>query len=87
MYWDVIKVDVAGDKTLCVTFKDGLQGKVRIDDSFFINMYEKLKDPAEFSKVMIIDDAVAWSEQLDLAPDAMYEGIKENGEHIVYRNL
>ena len=39
-----------------------------------------LRDPAAFALVRVEDGAVTWPGELDLAPDAMYDEIKANGE-------
>jgi hypothetical protein len=82
MYWDVIDVQVVGDRLLHVTFRDGSEGDVEFDESVLVNVLEKLRDPAEFSKVMLINNVVTWPGEIDIAPDAMYEGIKTSGHHV-----
>lgn len=82
MYWDVIDVKVVGDRLLHVTFRDGLEGTVKFDESVLSNALDKLRKPEEFSKVMLINHVVTWPDEIDIAPDAMYEGIKTSGHHV-----
>jgi Protein of unknown function (DUF2442) len=43
------------------------------------SVFEPLRDPAEFAKVGIVMGAVQWPGGVDLAPDAMYDAIRERG--------
>lgn len=85
MYWDVVDVKVKGDKLLHVAFSDGLEGDVEFNENFFYGIFEKFKSYEEFAKVMIIDGAIGWSEETDLAPDHMYQSIKSQGKHVVHK--
>ena len=40
-------------------------------------------DPDVFSQTFVLYGAVTWPGELDLAPDAMYDEIKANGEWIL----
>jgi hypothetical protein len=42
-----------------------------------------LQDPAVFGQLQVTDGFVTWPGELDLAPDAMYEAIKENGQWVL----
>ncbi|HEY8904975.1 MAG TPA: DUF2442 domain-containing protein [Rhodoferax sp.] len=46
-------------------------------------VFETLKDPVVLQQAHIEEGAVAWSGDLDLAPDAMYQAIKSNGEWVL----
>jgi len=39
-----------------------------------------MADPARFVEVYVEHGAVTWPGELDLAPDAMYQEIKNHGE-------
>lgn len=43
------------------------------------SVFEPLREPAGFAKVGIVMGAVAWPGGADLAPDAMYDAIRERG--------
>lgn len=83
MEWDVIEVRPELPLTLQVRFADGLSGKVRFEPESLTGVFEALKDQSLFSQVYIEHGAVAWPGDLDLAPDAMYDEIKTNGEWVL----
>ena len=79
MYWDVKTVIVQSKNEILVKFSDGLEGVVCLLPSHFTGVFEPLKDPEFFKKVDVVDGAVTWPGELDMAPDAMYHEIKKNG--------
>ncbi|WP_127471925.1 DUF2442 domain-containing protein [Thiomicrorhabdus aquaedulcis] len=83
MEWDVTEVSVKADNTLFVCFKDGVQGTVEFTNSFFYGVFERLRDPQEFRQVSVVEGVVTWPGELDLAPDAMHEEIKKNGNWVL----
>jgi hypothetical protein len=69
---------------LRVTFVDGTAGEVdmraflrspKVDGTVF----EPLRAPAVFAQAETILGAVQWPNGADLAPDAMYDAIRERG--------
>lgn len=78
-YWRVTEVRVVGDCAVFVRFKDGLEGVVRFLPGFFRGVFSHLSDPAKFRQVTVVGGAVTWPGELDLAPDAMHEEIKQRG--------
>ncbi|MBD3777546.1 MAG: DUF2442 domain-containing protein [Campylobacterales bacterium] len=85
MEWDVTEVNIKTDNTLFVRFRDGVQGTVEFTNSFFYGVFERLKDPAEFRRVKIVDGVLTWPGQLDLAPDAMHDAIQKNGTWVLQK--
>ena len=81
--WRVAQVEVVDNLTLKVRFLDGLSGVVRFDPSFLYGVFEVLKDPSLFSQAYVEHGVVTWPGDLDLAPDAMYDEIKKNGEWVL----
>lgn len=79
MYWDVVEVKAVNDLGLFVRFADGLAGEIRFAPSHLTGVFAALKDPVFFKQVYLDHGAVAWPGQIDLAPDAMYQGIKAKG--------
>jgi hypothetical protein len=73
---------------LRVTFVDGTSGEVEMD-AFLRNaaldgtVFEPLRDPAVFAQARIELGAVQWPNGADLAPDAMYDAIREQGVWIL----
>ncbi|MHB1301403.1 MAG: DUF2442 domain-containing protein [Burkholderiales bacterium] len=78
-YWRVTEVSVVGDYAVRVRFTDGLEGVVRFLPGFFRGVFEHLSDPAKFRQVTVAGGAVTWPGELDLAPDAMHEEIRQRG--------
>ena len=81
--WRVAKVMPRSQYCLDVTFIDGLCGKVDMFHLLFSDkagVFAKLQDIALFNQAFIEYGAVTWPGELDLAPDAMYENIKNHGK-------
>lgn len=83
MQWDVIDVRLEGDYAFRVRFKDGVEGMVKFMPSAFRGVFARLHNPAEFSRVSLVEGVVTWPGELDLAPDAMHEQIAQHGEWIL----
>lgn len=75
----VVAVSASKDLTLHVEFADGIQGEVRFLPSHLTGVFEPLKNPVLFAQVRIEHGAVTWPGELDLAPDAMYDAVKQRG--------
>jgi hypothetical protein len=79
---DIKSAAITGRWTLHVVFNDGVEGDVDLEA--FIHapdagVFEALRDPAAFAQVFLQWGALTWPGDLDLAPDAMHEAIKETG--------
>jgi hypothetical protein len=83
MEWDVIEARVLEPGRFCVKFADGLEGTVRFAPSAYRGVFAKLKDPEEFAKLRVEGYFVTWPGELDLAPDALYAGIRHSGEYLL----
>jgi hypothetical protein len=79
MPWDVVDLKIIAPFTLLVRFADGMAGEVRFETSHLTGVFSALKDFNFFKQAFIDRGAVAWPENIDLAPDAMYNEIKTNG--------
>jgi hypothetical protein len=82
--WRVVSVAALPDARLRVAFVDGTEGEVQM--KLFLaspraagTVFEALRDAAVFDQVRIVLGAVQWPNGADLAPDAMYDSIKEKG--------
>jgi hypothetical protein len=82
--WRIASATVLAPARLRIAFIDGTVGEV--DMSAFLRnprvegtVFEPLRDPAVFSQARVISGAVEWPNGADLAPDAMYDAILENG--------
>ena len=86
--WRVTAVAVIADARLSITFINGTTNDV--DLSAFLSdakingtVFEKLRDPATFSQVQVVLGVVQWPNGADLAPDTMYDAIRERGVWVV----
>jgi len=80
---DVVEARVTGDLEFTVRFADGLEGRVRLRPGFLYGVFEALKNPEIFEELTVSDGFVSWPGALDLAPDAMYEAIRREGEWVL----
>jgi hypothetical protein len=83
MHPDVVKVQVLRHLEISVTFADGLSGRVLMLPSHLYGVFKRLQDPDFFSRITVANGYVTWPGEIDLAPDAMYEAIKNHGEWIL----
>lgn len=81
--YDVVEVKTLDHLTLQVRFADGLRGRVRLMPSHLYGVFEPLKDPAVFAQARCDDGFVSWPGDIDLAPDAMHEAIRNDGEWVL----
>lgn len=86
--WRVLSATVLAPARLRIAFIDGTIGEV--DMSAFLRnprvegtVFEPLRDPAIFSEARAVSGAVQWPNGADLAPDAMYDAIRENGTWVL----
>lgn len=83
MPWRVTEVTCQPGYRLFVRFMDGLAGSVDMAGlitSPEAGVFASLRDPAVFEQARLQYGAVTWPNELDLAPDAMHEAIRQNGE-------
>ena len=86
--WRVVAVRALSGYRLFVRFVDGTEGEVDTRPMVFgedAGVFERLRDPGEFSQVGIEDGVVAWPCGLDIAPDSMHDEIKANGHWTISR--
>lgn len=83
MYFNVIDAKITKHLEFAVTFADGLTGVVKILPSHLYGVFEPLKDPGFFYQLDFSEGFVTWPGEIDLAPDAMYQAIKQHGEWVL----
>ena len=84
--WRLCEVRPLEPYRLYVKFIDGLEGFVdlsRLITSDNAGIFMALRDSQLFKSVYLNYGSVAWPGDLDLAPDAMYNEIKDKGEWII----
>ncbi len=80
---DVIQVEALPPLALQVQFADGTSGIVQFKESHLTGVFNRLLDPEFFKQVHIQRGVVTWPGELDLAPDAMYQAIKSQGQWVL----
>ena len=87
--WRVSSVEARHGAVLHVTFADGTSGEVRMvafleKPAIQGTVFEALRDPSAFAQVRLSSlGAVEWPSGAELAPDAMYDGIRTHGAWVV----
>jgi Protein of unknown function (DUF2442) len=84
--WRVAEVEVLPGFRLRVRFNDDTEGTVELAE--FLNsasagVFAALRDESLFRQARIVLGAVTWPGDLDLAPDAMHQAIREHETWIV----
>ncbi len=82
-YPDVVDARVTGALEFSVRFADGVEGRVRLCRSHLFGVFERLKDPEVFNRLAVTEGFVSWPDEIDLAPDAMYEAIRRDGAWVL----
>ena len=86
--WRVTAVRPLSGLRLHVTFVDGTAGEVELEKllqrpDIADTVFAPLRDAATFSRATVLLGAVTWPGGADLAPDAMYDAIREKGRWVV----
>ena len=71
--WVVKKVEAKPDFILDVTFESGKNGKFDIKPLMDKYPYNKLTKEL-FTQAKIVGGSVAWNDEIDIAPEILYEG-------------
>ena len=82
--WRVTSVEVLPEARLRVRFIDGTTGEVHMQaflqaSATADTVFEPLRDPGFLAQGAVVSGAVQWPNGADLAPDAMYDAIRERG--------
>lgn len=84
--WRLVAVEPLANFKLKVVFGDGASGLIDMKEMIFgdnAGVFSALRDVKLFNDVYLEYGAVTWPGELDLAPDAMYDEIKKNGEWVL----
>ena|SRR2546422_1104498 len=75
MKWHVVKAEASGPHSLNLTFKDGTRRQVDLLPLLKGPIFEPLRDPVFFARVMLdpVAGTVVWPNGADIAPEALYE--------------
>lgn len=80
MNWDVVEVRPIGQRMLQVKFMDGLAGTVCLPPAYCTGVFRPLLDDKLLDQARVEHGVVVWPNGLDLAPDTMYQEIRQNPE-------
>ena len=86
--WRIVSVTALSERRLKVTFVDGTDGVVYLsqfltDPKVEGTVFEVLRETDFFARVDVQMGAVHWPNGADLAPDAVYDAIRQDGRWIV----
>jgi hypothetical protein len=79
--WRVAEVVALPDYRLSVKFRDGLTGIVDMKAAVFspsAGVFAALRDETLFGQVGVKMGAPVWPGEIDVAPDAIYDGLRTN---------
>lgn len=82
-YYDVIEAKITRHLEFTVKFADGTAGRVKILPAHLHGVFATLSDPKIFEQMQVTEGFVSWPGSIDLAPDAMYGAISQNGEWVL----
>lgn len=71
--WIVTEVQPQKNYTLLLTFTDGKKRLYNALPLLEKGIYAPLKNPAFFMQARVEGDIVVWSDELDIAPEHLYE--------------
>ncbi len=81
--WSIVRFQIRLNYKIEVAFADGTCGVAdlapRLSQGPLGDGFDALCDPATFSKVYLEHGALTWPGGIDLAPDAMYQRIRDSG--------
>ncbi|MBA2710462.1 MAG: DUF2442 domain-containing protein [Tatlockia sp.] len=84
--WRLSKVKPLPNYELEVEFNDGAHGiveMVKLIMSDKAGVFAALKDQDLFNKAHLEYGVLTWPGEIDLAPDAMFDAIKQNGRWVL----
>ena len=66
-----------------MTFRDGTEGVVDMKTAIFSptsGIFAALRDEALFGRVRVDAGAPVWPGEIDVAPDALYDGVRSSND-------
>lgn len=72
MYWTVKSVTALENYRLQITFENGEQRLYDVKPLLNTGVFHTLKDPKMFRTVRVAFDSIAWSNDVDIAPETLY---------------
>ena len=75
MYWDVKTVKPRANYQLYVEIEDGRCGTFDVKPYLEFGMFRELKNSHYFNQVDILLGAITWSNEQDIAPETLLDGL------------
>ena len=74
----VTKVERLGDYRLRLTFSDGIVGDIDLADELWGEMFEPLRDVAQFDSVRVDPElgTLVWPNGADLDPEGLHDAVR-----------
>ncbi len=76
--WTITEATALPDGKLVLSFADGLRGVVTLTHDELTGALIRLRDPNYFVQMRLIDGVPTWPGGEDLAPDGLYEDIRQS---------
>jgi len=74
MYFSVTDVKTDADYTLVVTFESGERKRFDMKPYLDVGIFRELRDEAMFRTAHVSFNTVAWDNEADFDPEALYDG-------------
>jgi hypothetical protein len=71
----IVEARVLHDRVVHLRFDDGLEGEVDLGPDLWGPVYEPLADDAEFGRMYIDMESIAWPSGADMAPEPLYDQV------------
>jgi len=70
----VVEARYLGGFRVWLRFSDGLQGEVDLEDDLWGEVFEPLRQPSYFAK-LVVDDTLSWPNGADFAPEFLHQRV------------
>jgi hypothetical protein len=74
--FNILEASHQEDYRIFFTFDDGAKGAIDLKDFLFsenCGLFKRLQNIQEFKNFLIINHAIVWGDDLDLAPEFLYD--------------
>jgi hypothetical protein len=73
MHWQVQAVMPQENYILLLTFENGERRQFDMKPYLNLGVFRTLKDPDMFNSVRVCFDSIAWKNNVDIAPETLYQ--------------
>lgn len=80
----VTKAKPLGGYRVWLEFNDGLRGEADLEDRLFGPMFEPLKDPSYFGRLVVNPDldTIVWPNGADFAPEFLHQRVQNSAAEV-----